>query len=79
MSLQRPAVLWQVLPQKGITELVTDSGLVAKGVYGFQAGKTQEEFDNATRDFLAEHPLISDAPEEAEQPCQEANNDTEEK
>jgi flavodoxin len=43
--------------QKGITELVVDSGLVAKGVYGFQAGKTQEEFDNETRDFLAKTPV----------------------
>ena len=43
--------------QKGIMELVTESGLVAKGVYGFQAGKTQEEYDNATRDFLAKTPV----------------------
>jgi hypothetical protein len=43
--------------QKSITALVTDSGLVAKGVYGFQTGKTQEEFDNATRDFLAKTPV----------------------
>lgn len=43
--------------QKSITAMVTDSGLVAKGVYGFQAGKTQEEFDNATRDFLAKTPV----------------------
>lgn len=44
--------------QKGIAALVTDSGLVAKGVYGFQAGKTQEEFDNATRDFLEKTPVL---------------------
>lgn len=43
--------------QKGIMELVIDSGLIAKGVYGFQAGKTQEEFDNETRDFLQETPV----------------------
>ena len=43
--------------QKSITALVTDSGLVAKGVYGFQTGKTQEEFDNATRDFFAKTPV----------------------
>ena len=48
--------------QKGIMELVVDSGLVAKGVYGFQAGKTQEEYDNATRIFLQRQPLISQAP-----------------
>jgi flavodoxin len=64
--------------QKGITELVTESGLVAKGVYGFQAGKTQEEYDNAIRDFLAEHQLFIQFPEESEMPRQEVNNDTEE-
>ena len=53
---------------KKIAAMAADSGLVVKGVHGFQAGKTQEEFDNETRDFLAEHPLISHAPEEAEQP-----------
>ena len=44
--------------QKGIEELITDSGLIAKGVYGFQAGKTQEEFDSLVCEFLKEHQLI---------------------
>jgi flavodoxin len=52
--------------QEGITELVTDSGLVAKGVYGFQAGKTQEEFDNETKNFLQETPLLQALPEGVE-------------
>jgi hypothetical protein len=64
--------------QKGITELVAESGLVAKGVYGFQAGKTQEEYDNAIRDFLAGHQLFIQFPDESEMPQQEVNNDTEE-
>jgi multimeric flavodoxin WrbA len=52
--------------QEGITELVTDSGLVAKGVYGFQAGKTQEEFDNETKNFLQETSLLQSLPKGVE-------------
>jgi flavodoxin len=52
--------------QEGITELLTNSGLVAKGVYGFQAGKTQAEFDNETKNFLQETPLVQSLPEGVE-------------
>lgn len=44
--------------QEGIEELVTESGLAAKGVYGFQAGKTQEEYDGAVLGLLKEHGLF---------------------
>ena len=49
--------------QKGIEELVTESGLIAKGVYGFQAGKTQEEVDSLVCEFLKKH-QITGAPGE---------------
>ena len=52
------------LRKKALRRLVTDSGLVAKGVYGFQAGKTQEEFDSAMGEFLKEHQLIAAPPGE---------------
>jgi len=58
--------------QEGITELVIDSGLVAKGVYGFQAGKTQEEFDNETRDFLQETPINQSLPAGLTKECDNA-------
>ena len=38
--------------------MVTDSGLVAMGVYGFQAGKTREEFDSEIKNFLKETPIV---------------------
>jgi flavodoxin len=64
--------------QEGIAELVTESGLNAKGVYGFQAGKTQEEFDKEVSAFLKEHQLVGLSPDAA-QPLQEkTNSDTEE-
>lgn len=62
--------------QKGIEELVTESGLNAKGVYGFQAGKTQKEFDSAVSDFLKEHQLINDAPEAKDQTGEATGVDT---
>ncbi len=43
--------------KKGIEELVAESGLIAKGVYGFQAGKTQEVFDTEVADFLKKTPV----------------------
>ncbi len=47
---------------KKIAKMATDSGLVVLGVHGFQAGKTQEEFDNETRDFLQETPILGSLP-----------------
>ena len=43
---------------KKIAAMATDSGLVVKGVHGFQAGKTQEEFDSEIKDFLKETPIV---------------------
>jgi hypothetical protein len=45
--------------QKGIEELITDSGLIVKGVYGFQAGKTQEEVDRLVCEFLKKHQITA--------------------
>jgi flavodoxin len=64
--------------QKSITELVTESGLVAKGVYGFQAGKTQEEIDKAVSSFLKEHQLIAAPPAQSGTSIKEPAGDTEE-
>jgi flavodoxin len=64
--------------QEGIEELVVENGLNAKGVYGFQAGKTQEEFDKEVSEFLAGHQIISVAPEEPAQPKEETAADAEE-
>lgn len=55
---------------KKIAKMATDSGLVVLGVHGFQAGKTQEEFDSEIKDFLNENPITGDAPEEAAQPIE---------
>jgi multimeric flavodoxin WrbA len=65
--------------QEGIEELVTESGHRVKGVYGFQAGKTQEEYDKLTLDFLTEQELLSNPAEEAEPlPGQAAGDSKEE-
>lgn len=63
--------------QKGIEELITESGLIAKGVYGFQAGKTQEEVDSLVCEFLKKHQLIG-APGESAPSIQAPAGDTEE-
>ena len=63
---------------EGIMELIVESGLVAKNVFGLQAGKTQEEYDNATLDLLNEHELFGFSADEAAQPVQGADNETEE-
>lgn len=62
---------------EGIMELITESGLVAKNVFGFQAGKTQEEYDNATLDLFEKHELFGFSAEEAAQPVQAVDNETE--
>lgn len=63
---------------EGIMELITESGLVAKNVFGFQAGKTQEEYDNATLDLFKKHELFGFSAEEVAQPVQAVDNETEE-
>jgi len=57
---------------KKIEKMATDSGLVMRGVHGFQAGKTQEEFDSEIKTFLKENPITDDAPEEEAQPIEPA-------
>jgi len=61
--------------QEGIEEMVIESGLVAKGVYGFQAGKTQEEYDNATRNFLKEHQMFGFSADEAMSASEETSGE----
>ena len=63
---------------EAIKEMATEHGLVVQGVHGFQAGKTQEEFDNATRDFLEEHELFGFSPDEVAPSPTEASGEKEE-
>jgi flavodoxin len=58
---------------KKIAKMATDSGLVVLGVHGFQAGKTQEEFDSEIKEFLKETPLIQALPESIEKEADASN------
>ncbi|MBM4311966.1 MAG: hypothetical protein FJ119_13600, partial [Deltaproteobacteria bacterium] len=62
--------------RKGIEELVTESGLIAKGVHGFQAGKTQEEVDSLVCEFLKKHQITGAPGECAPAAEQEPAGDT---